>query len=218
MTTPATSPHLPGVLHGLEPTLNHYGYLAVAVLVLIEDFGIPVPGETILILAAVYAGAGRLNIVLVGLLGFCGAVAGDNIGFAVGHFGGRPLVERYGRYVFVTPVRLSRATEFFSRHGPKIIVIARFIEGLRQANGIIAGISGMRWVRFLLFNAVGAALWVAVWTTVGYAAGSHINAIYNDATRYSAYVAIALGVGLIAYVARRTARSRAARSSQPIDV
>ena len=99
--------HLPGVLHSLEPTLNHYGYLAVTGLVLLEDFGVPVPGETILILGAVYAGTGRLNIVLVAVLGFLGAVTGDNIGFAIGHFGGRRLAERYGRYVLLTPARLA---------------------------------------------------------------------------------------------------------------
>src|ERR1700753_3259636 len=98
-----TTPQLPGVLHALQPTLNHYGYLAIAGLVLLEDFGVPVPGETVLILGAVYAGAGRLNIVLVGVLAFLAAIAGDNIGFAIGHFGGRPLVERYGRYIFLTP-------------------------------------------------------------------------------------------------------------------
>src|ERR1700722_10158636 len=98
--------HLPGVLHTLEPTLNHFGYLAVVGLVLIEDFGVPVPGETVLILAAVYAGTGRLNVVLVGLLGILGAVLGDNIGFAIGHFGGRPLIQRYGRYIFLTSERI----------------------------------------------------------------------------------------------------------------
>src|SRR5690349_20148259 len=152
--------HLPGVLHSLEPTLNHFGYLAVVGVVLIEDFGVPVPGETVLILAAIYAGTGRLNVVLVALLGFCGAVLGDNIGFAIGHFGGRQLVERYGKYVFITPARLDTATRFFQRHGGKIIIVARFIEGLRQANGIIAGTTGMHWARFVAFNAVGAALWV----------------------------------------------------------
>src|SRR5690349_5042044 len=149
--------HLPGVLHSLEPTLNHFGYLAVVGVVLIEDFGVPVPGETVLILAAVYAGAGRLNIWLVALLGFCGALLGDNIGFAIGHFGGRRLAERYGRYVFLTPERLDKASGFFDHHGGKIIVVARFVEGLRQANGIIAGTTGMQWRRFLLFNAIGAA-------------------------------------------------------------
>jgi membrane protein DedA with SNARE-associated domain len=213
MIAAATSQHLPGVLHTLEPTLNQYGYLAVAGLVLIEDFGVPVPGETVLILGAVYAGSGRLNIVLVALLGFLGAVIGDNIGFAVGHFGGRRLVERYGRYVFLTPERLDRATRFFERHGGKIIVIARFIEGLRQANGIIAGTTGMHWARFLLFNAIGAALWVAVWTSIGYFSGSHINTIYNDATRYDTYLAIAVGVLLLAYIARRVVRARRARAT-----
>jgi membrane protein DedA with SNARE-associated domain len=208
----AAAQHLPGVLHSLEPTLNHYGYLAVVGLVLLEDFGVPVPGETILILGAVYAGTGRLNIVLVALLGFCGAVVGDNIGFAIGHFGGRRLVERYGRYIFLTPERLDKTTAFFERHGGKIIVIARFIEGLRQANGIIAGTTGMHWARFLLFNAIGAALWVAVWTSVGYFSGSHIDAIYNTATRYSTYFAIAFGVVVLALIARRVMRRRRERA------
>jgi len=202
------SQHLPGVLHGLEPALNNYGYLAVVGLVLIEDFGLPVPGETILILAAVYAGTGRLNIALVALLAFCGALLGDNVGFAIGHFGGRRLAERYGRYVFLTPERLDRATSFFVRHGGKIIIVARFIEGLRQANGIIAGTTGMRWTRFLVFNAIGAALWLATWTSIGYLSGSHLNAIYDAATRYSAYLAIALAALAVVVVVRRALRRR----------
>ncbi len=203
---------LPGVLHSLEPTLNQYGYLAVGGFVLVEDFGVPVPGETILILGAVYAGAGRLSIGLVALLGFVGALLGDNIGFAIGHFGGRRLVERYGRYVFLTPERVDKTTRFFDRHGGKIIIVARFIEGLRQANGIIAGTSGMHWLRFLIFNAIGAALWVLVWTSVGYLSGSHIDTIYNAATRYDTYLAVAVGVLLLAYVARRVVRVRRARA------
>ena len=113
----ASSQHLPGVLRSLEPALDRYGYLAVAGFVLLEDFGVPVPGETILILGAVYAGTGRLNVFLVGLIGFIAAVLGDNIGFAIGHFGGRPLLERYGRYLLITPARLETATGFFARHG-----------------------------------------------------------------------------------------------------
>lgn len=208
MLASATSQHLPGVLHGLEPTLNRYGYLAVVGLVLIEDFGVPVPGETILILAAVYAGTGRLNVALVALLGFCGALIGDNIGFAIGHFGGRRLANRYGRYVFLTRERLDNATSFFERHGGKIIIVARFVEGLRQANGIIAGTTGMRWSRFLVFNAIGAALWVATWTSVGWLSGSHINTIYDAATRYSTYLAVALAALAFGIVARRVLRRR----------
>jgi membrane protein DedA with SNARE-associated domain len=204
--------HLPGVLHSLEPTLNNYGYLAIVGLVLFEDFGVPVPGETLLILGALYAGAGRLNIFLVALFGFVGAVVGDNIGFAIGHYGGRRLVERYGRYIFLTPERLEKTTQFFERHGGKIIVVARFIEGLRQANGIIAGTTGMHWARFLVFNMMGAALWVALWTCIGYFSGSHINTIYATATSYSTYLAIGVVAFLLAYIARRVVRVRRARA------
>lgn len=211
----APPPQLPGVLHTLEPTLNQYGYLAVVALVMLEDFGVPVPGETVLILAAVYAGAGRLNVGLVWLLGFLGAITGDNIGFAIGHFGGRRLAERFGRYVLLTPERLDKATGFFQRHGGKVVVVARFIEGLRQANGIIAGISGMHWASFLAFNALGAALWVSVWTAVGYFSGNNIDAIYRTATRYSTYLAIAAGVLVLAYIAHRVIRhARRARLQQ----
>ncbi|MDE3132996.1 MAG: DedA family protein [Acidobacteriota bacterium] len=208
------APHLPGVLHSLEPTLNHYGYLAVAGLVLIEDFGVPVPGETVLILGAVYAGTGRLNVWLVGLLAFLGAVTGDNIGFAIGHFGGRRLVERFGRYILLTPERLDKAEQFFERRGASIIIVARFIEGLRQANGIIAGTTGMHWARFLAFNAIGALLWVGMWTSIGYFSGDHITSIYNTVTRYSVYFGIAVGVVLIAYIAWRVRRSRRERAER----
>jgi membrane protein DedA with SNARE-associated domain len=202
------------VLRALEPTLNHYGYLAITGLVLIEDFGVPVPGETVLILGAVYAGTGRLSILLVALLGFLGAVISDNIGFAIGHFGGRSLVERYGRYILLTAERLDKATAFFEQHGGKVITVARFIEGLRQANGIIAGTTGMHWARFLTFNALGAALWVGTWTAIGYLSGSHITTIYNQATRYSTYLAIAAGALLIAFVARQLWRSRRKRLAE----
>jgi membrane protein DedA with SNARE-associated domain len=207
----STPQHLPGVFHHLEGPLNDYGYAAIALFVLLEDFGVPLPGETVLILGAVYAGTGRLSIWLVGLIGFLAAVSGDNIGFAIGHFGGRRLVERYGRYVLLTRERLDRATGFFERHGGKIVAIARFIEGLRQANGIIAGTIGMHWARFLAFNALGAALWVATWSCVGYFSGSHIDTIYHDATRYDSYFAIAFAVAAALWLGWRVLRHRRRR-------
>ncbi|MGH9071097.1 MAG: DedA family protein, partial [Acidimicrobiales bacterium] len=181
-------PQLPGIFHTLTPLLDHYGYIAVGGFVLLEDLGVPVvPGESILIAAAVYAGAGRLNVVLVALVGFMAAVIGDNIGFAIGHFGGRELILRWGKYLLLTPARMEKAERFFARNGGKVVVIARFIEGLRQANGIIAGISEMSWLRFLGYNALGAALWVALWTTAGYVAGGNINTLYPEVVRYEIY-------------------------------
>lgn len=199
---------LPGLLAHLAPVLDQFGYLAVGGFVLLEDFGVPVPGETILIAAAVYAGAGRLNILAVVIIAFAAAVVGDNIGYAIGFFGGRQLVLRYGRYVFITSERLDKAEQFFRRYGGVVVAGARFIEGLRQANGIVAGITRMAWPRFLVFNALGAALWVGVWTSIGYLAGSHITAIYNAITRYSLYVLIALAAAVAALIIRTVIRRR----------
>ena len=191
MSAAANSHALPGIFGAMAPLLNHYGLLAVALLVFLEDFGVPVPGETVLIAAAIYAGAGKLNIVAVGVIGFVAAVVGDNVGYAIGRFGGRALALRYGRYVFLTGERLDKAEAFVNRHGGKVITVARFIEGLRQANGIVAGIARLHWLRFLAFNALGAALWTAVWVTIGYVGGQHITAIYAQFQRYVVYVVIA---------------------------
>jgi membrane protein DedA with SNARE-associated domain len=201
-----TAPPLPGVLASLAPLLDHYGYLAIGGLVLLEDFGVPVPGETILIAGAVYAGTGRLNIVAVGVIAVAAAIIGDNIGYLIGRLGGRALVLRWGKYVLLTGKRLDKAEEFFTRHGGWVVTIARFLEVLRQANGIIAGITGMPWRRFLAYNALGAALWVALWASVGDLAGQHIATIYTSITRYSLYVLIALGVAILALIGRRLAR------------
>jgi membrane protein DedA with SNARE-associated domain len=206
----SASTQLPGFLESLAPLLDHWGYAAVAFLLFVEDFGVPAPGETVLIAASVYAGAGRLNIGAVAVIAFIAAVLGDNTGYAIGRFGGRTLVLRYGRYVMITEERLDKAESFFNRHGGKIVTVARFIEGLRQANGIIAGITGMHWLKFILFNALGAALWVATWTSVGYFAGNHIETIYNAVGRYALYLAAAAVVLIIALVVRRRRRRRAA--------
>ena len=199
---------LPGLLAHLAPVLDHYGYLAVGGFITLEDFGIPVPGETILIAAAVYAGAGRLNIVAVGLVAVLAAVAGDNIGYAVGFYGGRALVLRFGKYVGLTSKRLDKAEGFFDRYGGVVVAGARFIEGLRQANGIVAGTIRMPWPRFLIFNTLGAVLWVGAWASVGYLAGGHITAIYDTVSRYSLYLLIALAVVVAALIIRAAVRRR----------
>ncbi|MET8772031.1 DedA family protein [Streptomyces sp. NPDC004658] len=204
-------PPLPGPLAHLEPLLGHYGYWAVGAVVFVEDFGIPAPGETILLAAGVYAGTGRLNVVAVALIAFTAAVAGDNLGYLIGRVGGRAFVHRWGKYVFLTPKRFEAAEAFFTRHGGKIVTVARFVEGLRQANGVIAGTTGMHWRRFLAFNALGAALWVGVWTTLAYLAGNHITAIYDEIRRYQLYVLIAVAVVLASFVVRHVVRRRGER-------
>jgi membrane protein DedA with SNARE-associated domain len=205
-------PPLPGPLAHLAPMLDRYGYLAVGALIFLEDFGIPVPGETILIAASIYAGAGRLDILAVAVIALVAAVIGDNVGYLIGRSGGRALVHRYGRFVLLNERRFGAAEEFFRRHGAPVITVARFIDGLRQLNGIVAGTTGMDWRRFLTFNAVGALLWVGLWTTVGYLAGANINAIYHELVRYQTYLFFAV-LALVVLVAVRHVVRR--RRSQP---
>src|SRR5256885_1313376 len=209
----SSPPPLPGFLNALSGTLQHYGLWAIGLLITLEDCGIPVPGETILIAGAIYAGAGRINIVALGVVALVAAVTGDNIGFAIGHFGGRTLALRFGKYVFLTEERLDKAEGFFDRRGSIVITFARFVEGLRQANGIIAGITGMHWLRFLIFNAIGATLWVGTWVTIGYFAGSNISTVYHYITLYSYYVLGALVVLIAGYIVWRRRRRRAAAGS-----
>ncbi|MEU2556677.1 DedA family protein [Streptomyces sp. NPDC014684] len=203
-----SSPPLPGVLGDIAPILDHWGYWAVGGVIFVEDFGVPAPGETILIAAAVYAGAGQLNIFAVIAIGVFAAVLGDNVGYLIGRTGGHALVQRYGKYVFLPPERYEKAEKFFARHGGKVVTIARFIEGLRQLNGIIAGSAEMPWPRFVAFNTLGALLWVGLWAGVGYFAGDHITTIYTEVNRYSTYVLIALGVLIVAFVVRAVVRRR----------
>jgi membrane protein DedA with SNARE-associated domain len=203
-----SAPPLPGLLGAVAPVLQNYGYLAVAGLVMVENFGVPVPGETILVAASVYAGAGRLSIAAVGVIAVLAAIAGNCIGYVIGYYGGHALVLRFGKYVFLTSERWDRAERFFARRGGLVVVVGRFIEGLRQLAGIIAGTAEMPFRRFLFFTTLGAVLWVGVWAPVGYLAGGHIGTIYSTATRYSLYLLVALVLLLAAWTVRAVLRRR----------
>src|ERR1700749_2741390 len=127
----SSPPPLPGFLNALSGTLQHYGLWAIGLLITLEDFGIPVPGETILIAGAIFAGAGRINIFALGAVAFVAAVTGDNIGFAIGHFGGRALALRFGKYVFLTEEGLDKYESFFDPPGRIIIKFDSRIVGRR---------------------------------------------------------------------------------------
>ncbi|WP_406195302.1 DedA family protein [Kitasatospora sp. NBC_01560] len=206
MSEPA--PALPGALAGLAPLLDQYGYQAVALFVLLDNCGIPAPGQTILVLAAVYAGAGHLSFTAVVAIAFAAAVVSNSLGHLIGSTGGRAFVHRWGPYVLLTPARMERADGFFARHGGKVVTVARFVDGLRQTNGIIAGTTEMPWRRFQPFNVLGAALWVGVWSAFGYLAGANIGAVYRTAVRYQLWLLVAVVVLCAAVAVRHLLRRR----------
>jgi membrane protein DedA with SNARE-associated domain len=215
METLASANPLPGFLNSLAGPLDHYGYGAIALLLLLENIGVPViPGELAMIAGAIFAGTGRagLNVVVVGVVAVAAAIAGAEIGYLIGRFAGRELILHYGRWVFVKSHHLDRAEATVSRFGGLVVLIARFIVGLREANGIIAGLTQMRWLTFGWFNVLGACAWVATWVSIGYLAGGHIDAIYHDINRYAHYVLLAVAVLLAAYIIRRVARRRRHRA------
>ena len=202
---------LPGFLNSLTGPLDHYGYWAIALLLLLENIGVPVvPGEFAMISGAIFAGTGRagLNIVVVAVVAFVASVVGAEIGYLIGRFAGRELILHYGKYIMIKPHHLDRAEAIVDRYGGIVVLIARFIVGLREANGIIAGITQMRWLTFTVFNVIGAAIWVATWVTIGDVAGDHIDTIYADINRYSLYVFSALVVLVAGYIAWRVIRRR----------
>lgn len=157
----------------IGPYIEQYGLWAVFFGILLEDAGIPMPGEMILITGATIAGStGKMSIVALLITAWAAAVTGDNLAYAVGRFAGRRLVIKYGHRLFITARRLSRAEEFYERYGPHVVVIARFLTLVRQLNGIAAGISNMPWWTFLLYNALGAALWAGLWGSLSYWLGA----------------------------------------------
>lgn len=145
-----------------------YGYAAVFAGVCLENAGLPVPGETVLLAGAALAHFGRLSLPWVVVVATAGAIVGDNVGFLVGRRGGRILAERYGPRVGLTASRLAEFDRFFLRHGPKTVFIARWVTGLRVVGALLAGGSGLPWRTFLVYNATGALAWSVTIAAAGY--------------------------------------------------
>jgi membrane protein DedA with SNARE-associated domain len=146
----------------------HYGYGVVFVGVLLENAGIPVPGETVLLAGGALAHVGRLSFTTVIVTAVGAAIVGDNLGFALGRRGGRAVAERYGPVLGLTAARLARFDRFFLRHGSRTVFIARFVTGLRVFGAFLAGASDLPWSTFLFYNATGAVTWSIAVVTAGY--------------------------------------------------
>ena len=155
----------------VEHVVTHLGAPALFATITLESLGAPVPGESAVIAASAAAARGELDNRAVALAAFAGAVLGDNLGYLIGRKLGRATVVRYGRRVGITDAAFDRAEAITARWGPLMVVAARFVVLLRQLNGIVAGTTGMPWPHFLAANAVGAALWVGLWTTLAYRVG-----------------------------------------------
>ncbi len=189
-----------------SPYLHQYGYFAVFGMVLVEGFGMPAPGQTMIIAGGLLAARGDMHIAVLVMVAWTAAVLGDNIGYAIGRYGGRKLVLRHGGRAGLRAAHLEHVERFFARYGGGIVIVARFLEVLRQLNGVVAGFGGMSWSRFLVFNALGAALWVGVWGYGVYRLGQHMEQVLVWLKLIEPYL-IGVGVfavfGLLVYLLRR---------------
>ena len=163
----------------LTHLLDTWGYLAVFAFVAIESSGIPFPGETMLVTAAVYAGSGHLSISLVIGAAALGAIIGDNLGHWAGREGGRPLLNRYGKYLHLDEAKLQRADDFFARHGDKTVFLGRFVAVLRAWAAFLAGVNRMPWPKFLVFNAAGGICWAILYGILAYELGSNLPLLHR---------------------------------------
>ncbi|MGH9101950.1 MAG: DedA family protein [Acidimicrobiales bacterium] len=158
--------------------LSTYGYLAVFLLVGGESLGIPLPGETMLIAAGVYAGSThRLSILAIWGVASAAAIVGDNIGYEIGRLGGFRLLRRWGRYVRLDEGKLKVGRYIFHRHGGKVVFFGRFVSILRTYAAFLAGTNRMRWLRFFAFNASGGIIWAALYAFGSYLLGTTITSL-----------------------------------------
>jgi len=166
------------LLETIHPYIAQHGYWVVFLVIMLESAGLPLPGESALVLAAVYAGAtGQLDIAYVILTAIAAATIGDNCGFWIGRIYGVQLLERYGRFVGLTESRLRIGRYLFERHGGKIVFFGRFIAVLRVFAAVLAGINKYGWKPFLFFNALGAAVWATTMGLSGYLFGDSIHRV-----------------------------------------
>jgi membrane protein DedA with SNARE-associated domain/membrane-associated phospholipid phosphatase len=182
------------MLDVLSHWVAQYGYFMVAVFLLIEGAGVPVPGETALVTAAALAGRGTLSIGGVIIAGCIGTIAGGHAGYWLGLRGGTPFLARYGRWIRLTPPRLEKTHRFFEQHGAKTVMLGRFVAFLRSFVGIFAGISRMPMRVFATYNALGGSIWVVSFSVLGYVFGRNLPRLVHYIGRVSLLLAVLIAV------------------------
>ncbi|MGB5737509.1 MAG: DedA family protein [Thiohalocapsa sp.] len=178
----------------MQPVVERYGYAGVAGAVSVEGFGMPAPGQSILMAATLEAARGHLHIGLLLTLAVLAAVAGNSLGYVIGKRGGRPLL----RKLRVNEAREAKIAALFERYGGGFVLLARFLDGPRQLNGIVAGVLEMRWWVFTTFNVLGALLWVGIWGLGTYYLSEHVVAIETVLRRINPWFAGFVVVGVLA--------------------
>ena len=199
------------MFHLATPELMHvltaYSYWAVLLFVSIESMGIPFPGETMLLVAAIYAGTThRLSLPLVILAAASGAILGDNLGFWIGREGGSRLLRRYGYYLRLDERKVKLGQYLFLKHGGKVVFFGRFIAVLRALAAFLAGTNRMPWGPFLLFNALGGIIWATLYGLGGYFLGNAIHRLTGPIGPLTVTLGLLITIAFLVFVRRNERR------------
>ena len=188
----------PWLFRVLADHFREWGYWTVPAVLLLENAGVPLPGETVLLFASFLAyEERRLHLPYIILLGIAACTMGDNLGYLIGHHGGRPLLKRYQHIFRIKDATIRRGERLFARHGHVAIFLARFIFGMRIIAGPLAGVLCMPWRQFVIFNLLGASVWVTTLSLVGYFFGSQWDALVRVMGRVNLLIAILVLAALV---------------------
>jgi membrane protein DedA with SNARE-associated domain len=197
--------------------IAHWGYLALFLLVVLGNIGLPVPEETILVLAGYMCWRGELHLLVVLVIAVVSAVGGDNIGYWLGHRWGRASLERHASWLLGHPDRLTMMQDFVTRRGALAVFTARFVPGLRFMAGPLAGALGMPFTRFFMANLLGALTYVPIVVGlgygIGYGLGEYVEQLRHLGANVEGLVLVAALVFFVVLLARRLLRSRHAGGS-----
>jgi membrane protein DedA with SNARE-associated domain len=186
--------------NSIQELIQAYSLWVLVGIVMLESMGVPTPGETALITAALYAGSThQISIASVVLVAAMAAMAGDNIGYLIGRSIGGRLITRYGRYIRLNESRLRVGQYLFMRHGGKIVFFGRFVMFLRTFVALLAGVNRMSWPRFLVMNALGAICWASLFAGGAYVLGEQMEQIAGTATWLLLVSAVCLAAVAISF-------------------
>ena len=187
------------MLEYLTHFVEQYGYFAVALLVTVEGFGVPLPGETAVVVAAAFAARGSLNIVGVVISTTLGTVLGGTGGYWIGHVGGRSLLDRYGHLLRLDAKRMAKTEAYFERHGVKTVFFARFVALLRIFGSLMAGVAHMPFATFSAVNFAGGLLWAVTFSALGFLFGKNLSKLDDYLGEVGLVMSALVVIGYLVY-------------------
>lgn len=185
------------IFHTLTVVFARYGYWVIFFGVMLENGGVPVPGETVLLFAGFLANQGQINLVRAIITAIAGASVGDTLGYCLGRYGSKALIDKCRKRLGFFARHFDRAQTYYLKHGQWAVFVARFITGLRMFSGIVAGSFKMPYLRFLAFDFSGAVIWATTICSVGFFFGSNWDRLVHLVKQFDWFILSVMGVGIV---------------------